>query len=471
MLASPFFRKVLLVTSLAVFAGTVSGSALLANSSEVDRAEKLIWGSGSEARPVEGRQALEEAVAVKDASAQRVLGMHLIYGWVFEKDVHKGMLLLNDAANAGDPVAQFNLGQILLVGTTGSKDVARARILLEDASRQNEIQAMRVLGEQLVLGTVYAQELKTGLTLLKQSAELGDIRAEIVLGDLYLKGKGVPRDLSKALGFFESAATKGDGSGLASYGETLMWGEIDAKTTEQMLNRAAALGETSAYVTLAEGAMYGYLGGGAVSRAKYEGYAELAREAEEPRIEVLEANRSMWGIGKRASGPETIGLLTAHADAGNKAAAEFLIKLLRDGNGLNVRRDLAAADQALKTYAELLTARDVAKFELTLKAASARTSDVFARVATEIEAQPDLMSFGFGKDLYKANPNIAFFILQTRLKDQGDYGGSLNGFATRSTLRAVYKACQRLPDNTLCDDSVMRSDVIAMLLAQNSEAK
>lgn len=467
MLRLPLATKTLMVASIVMFAGVTTAPVLLADTANIARAEEMIWGSGGKSNPSEGRAVLENAAEQSDATAQRVLGMHLIYGWVLEKDTALGLSLLSTSAQSGDATSQFMLGEVLLWGLAGKADVTRARELLEAAIQKGEKDAMRVLGEQLVVGELFERDTETGVALLERAIAMRDTKAEVVLGKYFLEGQHMRRDRARALELFEAAATTGDGSGLALYGEDLMWREAGATTAEKMLSRAAALGETKAFVTLAEGAMYGYLGGGAISRAKYAGYAEKARDADEPRIEVLEAERSMWGIGMRASGPETIARLTKGADKGNTHSAKALIALLRDGNGLNVRRSKTDAAAALDAYGDLLSDSERAEYDFTLKAATARTPIAYAEVASAFEAWPQFKSRQFGSEIYKANPNVAFYILQVRLKEKGLYGGALNGYATRRTLDAVYKACLALGDSEPCNDNVMRSDVIGMLLAQD----
>lgn len=463
----PLAKKILAVASIVIFAGVTTAPVLLADTTDVARAEEMIWGRGQKSNPSEGRAVLENAAEQSDATAQRVLGMHLIYGWVLEKDTALGLSLLSTSAQSGDATSQLVLGEILLWGRAGKADVTRARDLLEAAIQQNEKDAMRVLGEQLVVGEFYERDTETGVALLERAIAMHDTKAEIVLGTHFLEGQHVRRDRARALELFEAAAATGDGSGLALYGEDLMWREAGAITAEEMLSRAAALGETKAFVTLAEGAMYGYLGGGSFSRAKYAGYAEKARDADEPRIEVLEAERSMWGIGMRASGPETIARLTRGADKGNAHSAKALIALLRDGNNLNIRRLKADAAAALEAYGDLLSDSERAEYAFTLKAATARTPTAYAQVASAFEAWPQFKSRQFGSEIYKANPNVAFYILQMRLKEKGLYAGPLSGYATRPTLGAVYKACLALGDPEPCNDNVMRSDVIGRLLAQD----
>ena len=459
-------RRSISVLALVLASTALAPIAVAANSAEVTRAEGMIWADSAEAAPEEGRRILEQAADSGDVSAQRVLGAHLVYGWVFEKDIGRGISLLKAAAQTGDPKAQTQLGEVLLFGFAGVYDRAEARRLLETASAAGEPEALRVLGEQLVRGGIFAKDVEKGRQMLEAAVAQKDTAAMVTLGKLYLDADGLGRDRATALALFEQAAAEGDGRGLAAYGSDMMWREIDASAAEKILNRAGELGAVGAYVTLAHGAMYGYLGGGSVSRAKYDGYVDKAHEAKAGKLAVLAAERKLWGIGERANGPDALSVLTTGADAGDAAAAKYLIALLRDGNNLNVRRSATAAQEALERYKSLLSPKEAAQYALTLQAANARQPNAYESVRQTYEAQPELFSEWFGTEMYKANPNIAIYILQTRLKEKGLYGGTANGLAGRSTLSAMYEECIASLRPALCNDSVMRPDVIGALLAK-----
>ena len=437
-----------------------------AASVDVERAETLIWGTEGHSSPATGRLVLEQAAEQGDLAAMRALGMHLVYGWVLSKEVSKGLDLLEQAASGGDADAQNDLGQIYLWGLAGLKDAKQSRKYLEASSAQGHLEAMRTLGKQLVMGTLFEQDVNAGIGHLKAALAQDDAKSYVTLGVLYLEGSGVPLDRDTARKNFEKAADLGDGEGLLRFGENTMWQEIDSTIAEDALLRAAEIGETKAYVVLANGAMYGYLGGGSVSRKKYQTYADKAVEAGEEYIAVLEAERLLWGIGVRASGPRAIESLTSAADQGNSEAARFLIALLRDGNNLNVRQSSADAQKALLKYSGLLSQKQREQYDLTLKAARAKTPSAYAPVADAFMERTDLSSTWFGKEIYKANSNVAFYILQVRLKYEGLYKGTVHGLATRQTLKAVFEACLKSVAPKICKDNVMRADVIGALLAK-----
>ena len=367
-------------------------------------------------------------------------------------------------AEAGDLAAQRDLGEALFYGFGGvSQDVTAGRRLLEQAANGGDIVASRVLGENLVGGWIIERDVDAGLPFLEQAAAAGDTKAKVALGSFLLYGDWLPQDVERATALFEEAAKDGNGEGLENLGAFLMWGERDAKAGETYLRRAGALGRGSAWVTLAEGAMYGYLGAGA--RGKFDEFATLAREARAPRIEVLDATRQMWGISMRASGPKTIAKLEQAAEQGNKPALKHLVSLVRDGNKLNIRKEPKRAEGYLERFSELLTPTEIAQFKLSIDAAKTKIVGNYKALADRFFAHEEYASPWFGKQLYAANPNFAIYLLQADMKRRGHYQGQVNGLATRATLRSIWRECQSLKDNRRCGDTVMHPDVIGGLLA------
>jgi TPR repeat protein len=411
-----------------------------------------------------GLAQLDALVAEGDVAARVVLGTLLLEGDLLPADPARGMALLEQPAAAGHATAQSRLGEALLWGLDGPPDPDRARRLLEEAAAQDDPEALRVLGEQLLGGWVYARDVTAGLALLERAVALDDPLAEITLGSAYLYGTGVPKDWPRALHLFEAAAARGQGEGMARFGTMLMWENSDPPAAEAMLRRAGALGQAPVWATLAEGAMYGYLGRG--SRSKFALYAGQAVAVGDDRVAVLEAQRRMWGISQRASGPATIAGLEQAVLEGNVQALTFLVALVRDGNGWNIRKDPDLAADYLRRFGDLLPAPDVARLAFTIDAARTRQIRDFAAFAARLEAQPELRSVWFGQQIFAANPNLAIYLLQGALRERGLYGGKQTGLATRATLTALAKDCASLPDPARCSDSVMHPDVIGQLLAR-----
>jgi TPR repeat protein len=449
---------------LAMGSGVADAQTQAPSTSEVFQAEALLWGAPEVGDAEESLAVLEAAAMSGDATAQYFLGRHLLNGWVIPQDKSRGLQLLEASAEAKHTGALVDLGKEFLWGLNIPSDSTRAIDYLEKASAQNDVSAKRILGEQLVLGDVLPRDVARGTALLEEAISAGDVEAHVALGQLYLQGIGVSRDQDLALALFETAAQAGNGHGLAAYGDALMWSQRDPVQAEAILNRAGEMQASEAWVSLAHGAMYGYLGSGRVSRAKFDGYAEKARAAGEEKIAVLEAERKMWGINMRASGPEAIAGLRSAAESGNAKAAGFLIELLRDGNGLNVRRQPDQARSALFEFRELFSEKRYDQYAMSIDAALARRRQDYAPMVDAFNARPDLQSRWFGTQIAKANLNVAFYVLQEKLASEGRYNGPINGYATPSTLVAASRLCQDLGLNEHCKDTVLEPNVVGALM-------
>jgi len=343
-------------------------------------------------------------------------------------------------------------------------DIEKARQLLEQAAELGNLEAHRILGEQYLYGTKFAKDRASGLALLEKAAQSGSARSQVSLGDFLLNGTHIPRNKARALELFEAAAALGDGAGLELYGKDLMWNRLGSRRAETYLLRAAELGRNTAWTTLAEGAMYGYLG--KRSRAKFANYAQKAMDSGQPEIAVLEAHRRLWGISMRASGPEAIAVLERAVETDNEVALKFLISLVRDGNRWNVHRDRAQARTYLQENTDLLTRAEIAQYEMSFDVSKARGTHQFESLAEIYFANPEWKSAWFGRELFAANPNFAMYLLQSQMKKDGEYFGSLNGFATPDTLRAIWRQCRNLGYARNCGDIVLKSNIVGALLAR-----
>jgi TPR repeat protein len=430
-----------------------------------DLGQALVFGRGGAAQDIEaGLTFLTLAADAGDIEAKAALGKLLLEGYVVTADPDRGAQLLSDAIDAGHTQARTTLGLAYLWGLNRDEDPGRARILLEEAADRGDMTAVRVLGQNLLGGWVFAQDVDRGIGLLELAGAADDSSAIVSLGNYYFNRSGLSADHDRALVYFESAAELGNGEGLKRYGSALMWSEAGPARAEAYLRRAGELGVGSAWTTLSIGAMYGYLGRN--SRSKFDGYAELARAAGENRIAVLEAQRQMWGISMVASGPRTIEALEQAAEAGNADAAKYLIGLVRDGNSLNIRKNLHQARDFLARFSDLLTPVEIAQYSFSIDVASTRNTANYPALAEAYNSQPELRSIAFGQDLYKANANFAFYLLQSAMRQNGTYNGPLNAYATRSTLRGVYRECRTLDNPARCNDTIMRPDIIGALIAR-----
>lgn len=372
---------------------------------------------------------------------------------------------LRAAADAGDTEAQRDLGAALVFGTGGvAQDVNAGVQLLELAAAGGDVRAKAHLGKILFDGFYISPDHEIGAQLLEEAVAAGNTEAQLTLGAAFLWGENVDQDPVRALALFEEAAEAGDGRGLQQFGSQLMWSQRNAAEAEIYLRRSGELGVGAAWSSLAEGAMYGYLGPN--SRGKFDEFAARARDAGENRIAILEAQRRMWGISMRASGPGTLEVLEQAAEAGNADALKFLISLVRNGNRYNIRKEPERAREYLDRFATLLTSTEIEQLSLTIDATRARNIPEYRELATQIDARPELKSVWFGRELFAANPNVAIFMLQSDMSATNSYAGALNGLATKSTLRALLQECRALEGTRDCRETVLHPDVIGALLAR-----
>ncbi len=424
--------------------------------------EAQIFADGTAQDIKAGIANLNAAAEAGDVNAKAVLGKILLDGYYLTANPSRGIQLLHEAAQAGHAGAALTLGNALLWGYNVERDTVRAKALLEQSAAAGDAEAMRVLGEQLVSGNIWPPDAARGSELLEKAMAGGNASAGITLGSILLHGTGLPPDRKRALILFEQAAASGNGQGLEMYGEWLMWKASDPAAAEAMLRRAASLGRGSAWTILAEGAMYGYLG--PHSRAKFTAFADQARAAGQTRIEVLEANRQMWGISMRASGPRTIAGLESAARKGNADAARFLIGLVRDGNHLNIRKDTARALAYVDEFSKILTALESEQLGFSIKAKAARTVSGYRTLYGELLQRKDLLNDWFGRELVKASPNLVVYALQSRLKEEGRYSGPVTGMATAQTVAALKAECIRSMPQAACRRGVLDPAVAGALL-------
>lgn len=355
-------------------------------------------------------------------------------------------------------------GEALLYGFGSPAEPQTALDLLRKAGAGGDQAALVILGENLIWGIYLARDVPQGLALLEQAIAAGDNSARVALGKLYLYGGPLPRNRARARDLFEAAAANGEGAGLHAYGAQLMWSWKDPDEAERYLRRAADLGDAAALSTLAEGAMYGFLG--LDQRRRFEEFATEAVAAGETRIAVLDAQRRLYGINMRASGPLAIEGLEKAARAGNADAARFLIALVRDGNRYNVRKRPAQAEAYLREFAPLLSETEQTGLAFTIEAARTRMSAHFDAMAAEYYALSGVRNADFAKQLFAANPNFVVYLLQKRWQQSGDYKAKADGLAGQKTFRALRRACRDLPVTALCRRSLLHPDVIAQLLAR-----
>lgn len=429
--------------------------------------EQLITGWVLAKNPGEGQKLLEAAIADGDVDAKAVLGKLYVDGYYLPRDNNKGMALLESAAATKNADAITKLGLVYLNGNDATKaDPAKALDYLQRGADAGNKEAQRRLGEALVTGSGVARKPSEGRKLLETAGKNGDPKSLVVLGRLLMEGQYLKTDLPHARLLFEKAAQLGDVEGVELLGRKLMWNgrsRAETKRAEKYLTMAGEAGSGPAWTTLAQGAVYKKFGKG--SAAKYPVFLKNARALGETKIEVIEAERWMWGLaGAKANASKTISTLETAAAAGNQDAIKYLIGLRRGGNGWNIKKNTKKAQAYFDKYGGKLTQADHNQQTTLLRVARARSPGDFAQLLENIDDHPDFRSAEFHKQLFRANQNFSVYVLQAALKERKIYTGSLNGMATARTISAIRRACDALPGKTKCKGKILSPGVIAQVI-------
>lgn len=440
-----------------------------AGSADARRAlgEQLITGWVLAKNLAEGLKLLEGTVAAGDVRAKAILGKLFVDGYYLPRDAKKGMALLESAAAAKDADALTALGSIYLTGNgVSTADSAKALNYLKDGVNGGSKEAQRRLGDAWITGSGVAKNPTEGLKLLEAAGKNGDAKSLVILGRLLMEGRFLKANPARARSLFEKAAKLGDVEGVELLGGKLMWSgrsKADAKLAEKYLTMAGKAGRGPAWTTLAQGAIYGKLGKG--STAKYPVFLKNARLLGETRIEIVEAERWMWGqAGTKADASKTISTLETAAAAGNRDAIKYLISLLRDGNGRGINKSTKKAQTYLDKYGNKLTQADQYRQAILLKAARTDSLNAFAQLSEKIDSRSDFVSAEFHKQLFRVNRNFSIYLLQAALKERKIYKGPLNGMATASTVSSIRRACDALHGEAKCEGKLLSEETMARVI-------
>lgn len=429
--------------------------------------EQLITGWVLAKDAVVGLKILDATIASGDVRSKVILGKFYIEGYYLPRNTKKGISLLENAAAAENGDALATLGLMYLSGNSDiSADPAKALDNLQRGATAGSKVARRRLGEALITGTGVAKKPTVGIKLLEEAGKNGDPKSEIILGRLLMEGRSLKADLPRAKSLFEQAAGLGDFEGIEQLGLKLMWNsrsKVDSKLAEKYLTRAGKAGRGSAWTTLAQGAVYGKLA--TSSLVKYQGFVQNARSMGETAIEIVEADRHMWGLlGTKASASKAISILEIAAANRNQDAIKYLIGLLRDGNGWNIKKSTKKAQAYFDKYGSKLSQENKNRQVILLRAAKTNSVGAFNRLAQEINAQPDFSSIEFQKQLFRTNRNFSIYLVQVKLKKGKIYNGPPNGLATTRTLSSMHRACNILQNGKKCDGKMLSEGVAALII-------
>jgi TPR repeat protein len=427
--------------------------------------EQLVTGWVLPQDTAKGLALLDEAISNGDKRARTALGKHLLDGYYIKDQISRGETLLTQSADEGDANAMLALGSAYLWGGSVKADPLLAMTYLDKAASAGNTDAARLLGEQLYYGWVLPKDEKRGMDLLETAAATKDPKSKISLGKAFLNGKPDQRKTKRAIELFEEAAKSGDYEGIEAYGTHLMWGaksNRERRDAEAYLLKAAKSGRASAWLSLAEGSLFSRFGTGSVK--KFAEYSKAAVNAGQDKAAVLQAQQLYWGTGVKQDTKRALSLLESAAAKGNPEALKYLVQMVRDGDGWSIKPSKRKARDYLTKYGKALSKNELVEQVVIIDASTVYSTDEFAGISLKLQDLGGNRSTAFHKQLYKANPNLAVYLVQERMRNQNLYSGNLNGKLTKSTIDAMRKACEVQTGSAKCTNNILSADSVAALL-------
>jgi TPR repeat protein len=152
----------------------------------------LITGYGGQPNNVDrGRQYLEQAVAVGDTTAARVLAAGYFTGWAGRVDLAAAASLMHRAAEQGDTEAMFQYAIMLVRGIGIGKDSVEGQTWLLKAAELGHPGSQSEFGHAKLID--YSRQLTTdagpAIKWLSRAAEQGEADAMYSLGRFYVMSK------------------------------------------------------------------------------------------------------------------------------------------------------------------------------------------------------------------------------------------------------------------------------------------
>jgi TPR repeat protein len=452
-------------------------------------------GTGVAADPVKARDYFDRAVATGDVGAQRRLGEVLVKGQGLPRDVVVGMQLLEAAAQK-DVYGKITLGNLLVAGTDVPRDMTRGLALLEEGAVAKIPGALLGLAGVYQNGTGVAADPVKARDYFDRAVATGDVGAQRRLGEVLVKGQGLPRDVVGGTKLLDMAAAK-DVTSQIAYASLLLRGEFlpqDTARGRQMLETAGASGAIAAFDVLGnfvldtlpksqkEGVAYlerAAKGGNQNSwlslarrtatqqiKIKTKGfafYAQKAREAKLPGIEIVDAERYIKNLGVPVNAKRYFAIMETAAQNGNADAVRGMARTYRNGIYKVVPKSLKKSAAVVARYKDKLTLDQLKVEEMLFAAAQLPSAKAFAGFDARWEKTGLLDRPELAWDIYSANRNFSVYRAQRAMKAQGAYRGPVNGLLTARTIAAINKVCPTVLAKAVCSKNLLAANVLSAI--------
>ena len=397
------------------------------------------------ANPGVALEFFQKAAELGDNGAgRRIADMHL-RGEAVVQDVGKAEQMLIDLATAGDAQSYIALGDIKRDGEFVTADPAKAVDYYQKAAALNNSTGTLRLASLYTTGMAGVPvDVPRGLQYFDEAVSQGSNGARQALAAIYLEGRLVQADPRKAIDLLLQAAMLGDGDAaedlavLYARNDPLPANYDEVKT---YLDLALAMGNTRAAVDVAAAIAEGPLAldhrdeayrllDGAVASGVPGAIAQMARLQ-------LDGQFPAQGLSN------IIAMLNASALGGDQASARFLLRLYRDGYGLQLKPDLQAAETFLNTIEPLLGVEGTTIERIMLAAGRSESQSTLEAISAQYSELTKAGALSTLDNLRRINARAYVYIIQERLARLGLYAGTLNGTLDRVTIRAFQAACNQ----------------------------
>lgn len=431
------------------------GVGLVSNTNSTIVALGDVLRAGARQLPPNPQIAMEffqRAVDQGDLGAgRRIADMHL-RGEAVEQDIPNAIAMLTDLANRGDTSSYIALGDIFTRGEFVPTDGARAIDYFRSAEAQGNATGMTRLAELYVAGLPGTPaDLGQALDLYTRAADLGNTGAKRALARALLTGQFGTTDPRRALVLLEDAARLGDGQAaeelaiLYASNEPFPANYDDVKT---YLDLALAVGNTSAALDVGSA-----IATGPLARAHREDARNLltsAMDGSVPGAAAVLARLQLDGAFPAQGVSGVINMLNTAAKSGDIESARFLIGLYRDGYGLLLPPDTAAANDFLNSVASSIGPEATTVERIHLEVVSGEDADTLASIGEQISTLSKGSAMQVLEILRRQNARAYVYVLQRGLSSRGQYTGPLSGTLDATTIRAFNAVCAELNAERAC---------------------
>lgn len=384
-------------------------------------------------------------------AGRRIADMHL-RGEAVAQDIAGAIGMLTELAEKGDTNSYIALGDIFTRGEFVPTNGPRAIGYYQGAETLGNTAGMTRLAELYIAGLPDTPiDLGQALDLYTKAAELGNTGAKRALARALLSGQFGSTDPRRAIALLEESARLGDGQAAKELAVLYAGNEPFPANYDEVktyLDLALAVGNTTAALEVGSA-----IATGPLARTHREDARALltgAMDGGVPGAAAVLARLQLDGAFPAQGVSGVITMLNGAAKSGDIESARFLIGLYRDGYGLLLPPDPAAANDFLNSVSANIGPEATTVERIHLEALRSEDADTLASVGEQISTLSKASAIQVLDILRRKNARAYVYVLQKGLASRGEYSGPLSGTLDATTIRAFNAVCSALNAERAC---------------------